>query len=265
MPVLYALSSFACFLACRMGGYRRHVVIQNIARSFPDKKYEEVRVIASRFYGCFAAYFAEIVKSISAPAGSIEAKVAFENLEIIDAHVKGGRNVIACLGHCGNWEMLNILPVKLSHGVYAVYRPLKAGIADELMVRLRSRFGATLIPDKSVVRHILSGKTPLSVYLFLADQCPRIREDKYRFVFLNQQAYLFSGMEKLARRTDSAVVYLHITQVAKGSYRVRCMPLCTEAGATREGLITQKYVSLLTENITEQPCGWLWTHRRWKK
>jgi KDO2-lipid IV(A) lauroyltransferase len=33
----------------------------------------------------------------------------------------------------------------------------------------------------------------------------------------------------------------------------------------REGLITQKYVELLTENITEQPYGWLWTHRRWKK
>jgi KDO2-lipid IV(A) lauroyltransferase len=265
MSALYSLSSFVCFLVCHVAGYRKSVVIQNITRSFPDKNYEEVRSIMKKFYNCFSNYFAEIIKGISVPIEKLKTKVSFENMEIIDTLINGGRNVIACLGHCGNWEMLNMLPCKLSHDVYAIYKPLKVKTINELMIKIRSRFGIKLIPDHSVVRHILSGKIRSSVYLFLSDQCPQIKDDKYRFVFLNQETYLFSGMEKLARKTDSAVVYLHLTQISKGNYKVKCLPVCSAAGVTDEGQITKKYVELLTENIKEQPYSWLWTHKRWKK
>jgi len=133
------------------------------------------------------------------------------------------------------------------------------------MIKLRSRFGMKLIRDREVVRHILSKNSNPAVYLFLADQSPRIQEEKYRFTLLNQETYFFSGMEKLARTGRSAVVYLHITQVSKGNYKITCMPICSKAGSMKEGEITQKYIDLLTENIKEEPYGWLWTHKRWKR
>jgi KDO2-lipid IV(A) lauroyltransferase len=265
MSFLYAMASIASFLAYYIVGYRKAVVIQNIARSFPDKRYGEIRCIVKKFYSCFTAYFAEIIKSISAPAEILDKKIIFENLELIDKHVNAGRNIIACLGHCGNWEMLNFMPYKLSHDMYAVYKPLRSGVMNRLMIKLRSRFGMKLIPDKSVVRHILTQKSSPAVYLFLADQCPRTKEDKYKFELLNQETYLFSGMEKLARASRSAVIYLHITQLSKGSYKITCMLICSEVESLNEGEITQKYVDLLTENIKEEPYGWLWTHKRWKR
>lgn len=265
MAFLSAVASFTFFLAYYIIGYRKAVVIQNVARSFPDKRYGEIRAIVKKFYACFVSYFAEIIKSISAPAEVLDKKIVFENLELIDGYINAGRGVIACLGHCGNWEMLNFMPYKMRHDIYAVYKPLRSKAMNRLMVKLRTRFGMKLIPDYAIIRHVLSKKSKAAVYLFLADQCPHPTEKEYRFTLLNQATYVFSGMEKLARKGQMAVVYLHITQLSKGHYKIGCVPICAEAEVMNNGEITQKYVELLTENVREEPYGWLWTHKRWKR
>jgi KDO2-lipid IV(A) lauroyltransferase len=265
MAFLHAMASFTFFHAYYIIGYRKTVVIQNIARSFPDKRYGEIHAIVKKFYACFVSYFAEIIKGISTSAEVLDKKIIFENLELIDQYINSGRNVIACLGHCGNWEMLNFIPYKMRHETYAVYKQLKSEVINRLMIKLRSRFGMKLIPDTAVIRHILSNNSYPAVYLFLADQCPRIKQEKYRFTLLNQETYVFSGMEKLARVGRTAVVYLHITQLSRGNYKIICIPICSVAESVNEGEITKKYVDLLAENIKEEPYGWLWTHKRWKR
>ncbi|WP_256013006.1 lysophospholipid acyltransferase family protein [Desertivirga xinjiangensis] len=265
MTVLYAVGSFVFFLSFYMVGYRKEVVVQNITRSFPQKRYGEIHAIIKKFYMCFSAYFAEIVKGVSVPAEVLDKKITFKNLGLIDQYINSGRNVIACLGHCGNWEMLNFMPYKMHHDTYAVYKSLKSPTMNRLMIKLRSRFGMKLITDRSVIRHILSNHLSPAVYLFLADQCPGIKEEKYRFNLLNQETYVFSGMEKIAHKSRSAVIYLHISLVSKGSYQITCLPVSSKAESANDGEITRKYVELLTENIEEEPYGWLWTHRRWKR
>src|SRR5690606_18082751 len=247
ITILYAMSYFTFIIAYYVIGYRKEVVIQNISRSFPEKRYGEIQAISKKFYSCFTAYFAEIIKAVSVPVEILDKKITFENLELIDQYINSGKNLIACMGHCGNWEMLNFMPYKIEHEIYAVYKPLRSETINRLMIRIRSRFGMKLIKDKSVVRHILSKKISPSVYLFLTDQCPRINEEKYRFNLLNQETYIFSGMEKLARTSRSAVIYLHITQKSKGYYQIICMPICSDAGSVDEGEITGKYIDLLTE------------------
>ncbi|WP_400260957.1 lysophospholipid acyltransferase family protein [Sphingobacterium sp. SG20118] len=265
MSFLYAMASFTFFVAYYLVGYRKEVAIQNIARSFPEKHYGEIHAIVKKFYTCFVAYFAEMIKGVSVPAETLDKKIVFENLELVDLYIKSGRNVIAAIGHCGNWEMLNLLPHKVHYDVYAVYKPLSSRVVNSLMVQLRSRFGMKLIRDQAVTRYILSNISSPALYLFIADQYPKIKDEAYRFTLLNQETYFFSGMEKLARTSDAAVIYLHITQLAKGNYKVSCVPINAKAASTKVGEITQKYVELLTENIKEEPYGWLWTHKRWKR
>src|SRR5690606_11599232 len=155
MTLLYAMASLTFFVSYYAVGYRKEVVIQNISRSFPDKRYGEILAIVKKFYACFVSYFAEMIKSVSAPAEVLDKKITFENLELIDQNINSGRNVIACLGHCGNWEMLNFMPYKIKHEVYAVYKPLRSGTMNKLMIKLRSRFGMKLLADSAVVRHVL--------------------------------------------------------------------------------------------------------------
>lgn len=265
MSLLYGIARLAFILAYYIPGYRKAVVVQNVARSFPDKRYGEVICIVRKFYSCFTAYLAEIVKSISAPAEVLDKRIVFKNAEFISAQVNAGTNVIVCLGHCGNWEMLNFMPYKLGLDMYAVYKPLRSQTMNRLMIKLRSRFGMKLIPDKQVTRHILNTGSGPAVYLFLADQCPSIGDDKMRLELLGQPTYIISGMERLARQSGSAVVFLHVTQLSKGYYKVSCLPICAQAQCTGEGEITSKYVSLLEGNILAEPYGWLWTHKRWKR
>lgn len=265
MPVLYRFSSFLYILMYYVIGYRKSVVIQNISRAFPNKKYGEVQEITKKYYILLTTYLAEIVKSVSISSHELDKKLTFINSDLIDRHIKNGNNVVVCLGHCANWEILNILPHKLPCDMYAVYKPLQSGIANLLMIKLRSRFGMKLIQDKSVVRHILTNRMSPSVYIFLADQCPRVKDEKYKFDMLNQTTYHFSGMEKLARTSHSAVIYLHINKVSKGNYAIICKPICENAEITEQGFITKKFINLLSENIKEQPYGWLWSHKRFKK
>ncbi|MEC3879766.1 lysophospholipid acyltransferase family protein [Parapedobacter sp. 10938] len=265
MTFLYAMASFTFFVVYYLVGYRKEVVVQNVARSFPEKQYGEIHAIVKKFYECFVAYFAEMIKGVSIPTKTLDKKIVFENLELVDLYIKSGRNVIASVGHCGNWEALNFLPHKVQYDVHAVYKPLSSKLANSLMVKLRSRFGMKLIRDKAVIRYILSKNSSPAVYLFIADQRPKIKDEKYRFTLLNQETNFFSGMEKLARTSEAAVIYLHITQLTKGNYKVSCIPINAKAESTKVGEITQKYVELLTENIKEEPYGWLWTHKRWKR
>jgi KDO2-lipid IV(A) lauroyltransferase len=263
--VLYALAAVARTVMYRVIGYRKQVVIQNISRSFPDEKYRWVHGVVKRFYVGFADHMAEMLKSISASPRWMESRLEFTGLEHIAAHVGEGRNVIAAMGHCGNWELLNYMPRKLACDMYAVYKPLRSRATDDLMKRVRARFGMRLIAHKAVARHILGRRSAPAVYMFLADQSPRTRDEKYRFDLLGQPAYHFSGMEKIARSSGAAVVYLDILQTSRGHYRVACLPLCDDAAATDEGEITRRYVEMLTRNIAEDPAGWLWSHKRWKK
>lgn len=152
-------SSLMFVFAYYILGYRKAVVIQNVARSFPEKNYGEIRCIVRKFYSCFTAYFAEIIKNVSIPLGKLDRKLTFENLELIGNYVQHGKNVIVCLGHCGKWEMLNFMPYKLSCGMYAVYKSLRSKVENQFMIKLRSRFGMKMIQEKSVVRHILTQNT----------------------------------------------------------------------------------------------------------
>ncbi|MGO1244718.1 MAG: lysophospholipid acyltransferase family protein [Sphingobacterium sp.] len=265
MALLYAMASLTFFFVYQIVGYRKEVVIQNIARSFPEQQYGEVQAIVKKFYVCFVSYFAEMIKGVSVDAKILNEKIVFENLELVDLYIKSGRNVIVALGHCGNWEVLNFLPHKIQHDVYAIYKPLSSRLVNDLMIKVRSRFGMKLLADKYATRHILTQKAFPAVYLFLADQSPRIKEEEYKFKLLNQETYMFSGMEKLARKSEAAVIYLHITLISKGNYKVSCTPINAKAESTKKGEITKKYVELLTENIKEEPYGWLWTHKRWKR
>src|SRR5690606_21518998 len=79
MTFLYGMASFTFFIAYYLVGYRKEVVIQNVARSFPEKQYGEIHAIVKKFYECFGAYFAEMIKGVSIPTKTLDKKVIFEN------------------------------------------------------------------------------------------------------------------------------------------------------------------------------------------
>jgi KDO2-lipid IV(A) lauroyltransferase len=265
MPLLYRFSGVLCWFVSRVLAYRKPVVLQNLSRAFPDKRYNEIAAIARDFYRAACDNVVEILKSASIPARRQGEKLELVGGDIVERHLRRGRHVIASMGHCGNWEMLNILPRLIDARVNTVYKPLASRGLDRLFLETRSRFGMNMIPHKSIVRHVIANRDNPGVYLFLADQCPRVATVNYQFTFLHQRTAVFAGVEKLARATGAVVVYLHVTRARRGHYRVECKEICDDPAASRETEITGAYVRLLERNIEENPAGWLWSHKRWKR
>ena len=264
MPLLYGISHLAYLLMFHLFAYRKMVVIQNISRSFPDKKYGEVKQIVKGFYRSFCDNMAEILKSVSASPLQQKAKIELVDFERIRRQIGLGRHVIASMGHCGNWEILNIIPFILGIKAYAIYKPLSTKCMDSLFLKIRSRFGMHLLTDKSVARHLMTNENP-SLYFILADQCPAGVDETPRIPFLHQSTRVFRGVEKLARKTNAGVFYLHVVRTSRGQYRVECKEITTNASRTDEEEITRHYLRLLEQNIHEYPAGWLWSHKRWKR
>lgn len=265
MWVLYLISSFFAFLMFRLVPYRKGVVTQNLSRSFPEKSELERQQMTRDFYRCFTDNVVEIIKSFSITAEGQKQKVSVTGLELVHDQLRANKHVIISMGHCGNWEILNILSHQAAVDMYAVYKPLRNRAVDRLFLTLRSRFGMGLVPAKSIVRHILSNKDKPSVYFFIADQCPRVVEEKYRLNMLNQQTSMFSGVEKLACLTDAAVMYMHVTRSGRGKYAITYKPITLSPKETKETEIIRHYASLLEQNIQESPSDWLWSHKRWKR
>jgi KDO2-lipid IV(A) lauroyltransferase len=265
MSLLYKLSGLVYLLIYHVFSYRKAVVVQNLSRSFPEKKYNEIGLITKGFYRSFCDNSVEILKSVSIAAERQKEKILLVDFDIIEDQIRQGKHVIASMGHCGNWEILNVLPFLLNINIHAVYKPLKTKCADRLLLKIRSRFGINLIPVQSIVRHVLSNKNNPSLYFFLADQCPAIIKEAYRVDFLHQKTNVLPGVEKLARMTNAGVVYIHVVRTSRGIYRVECKAICLhpEGSATTE--ITRNYIRHLEQNIMENPCDWLWSHKRWKR
>ena len=265
MDMLYKISDLIFIVLFRIAGYRKEVAVQNLSRAFPNKKYNEIQSIEKEFYRNFADLFAEVVKSISISPIKQNCKLDVKGFEFVEKQVYNGKNVIAYLGHCANWEILNCLPFKVNVDIYSGYKRIKEPIINKLMFDIRSRFGVHLIESKSVARQILSNKDKPSLYLLIADQCPSNINTDYQMTFLNQNTSIFPCPEKLARATDSAVVYINLTKKQRGHFEAECLPICENTSDIQYLGITEKYIKHLEQNIQKDPSCWLWTHKRWKR
>ena len=89
--------------------YRKDVVMINLARSFPEKKYRELEDIAVKFYGHLGRIIAETVwfagsyiKNRLEDSGICH----YSNLEALSELFDKAPSVMLMTSHAGNWEIL---------------------------------------------------------------------------------------------------------------------------------------------------------------
>ncbi|MGB2435553.1 MAG: hypothetical protein ACPIB5_05510 [Flavobacteriaceae bacterium] len=67
-------------------------------------------------------------------------------------------------------------------------------------------------------------------------------------------------MDRISKKLDLLVVFLHFTKPRRGYYEMRFVSL----QANGAGGLIESYSQALQKAITGAPEMWLWTHRRWK-
>ena len=272
LGILYRISDLLAPIVYHVVRYRRRLVRKNLTESFPDKPLSEIKHIERRFYRNFTDNFIEAIKLLGITDREMRRRVVFGGIEKVDEYLSQGKTIIAYFAHTANWEWAPSITLwtskqRDSEAVFAqVYRPLRNRHSDRLFLRLRSRFGSHSFKKATVMRDIIRLRRDgmPSMTGFMSDQKPSHGDPGHITTFLNHPTAMISGTEHLARRLGAAVVYMDMTRIRRGYYRLDIVDMAADASLTAPGELTERYVSLLERTIKRDPAGWLWTHNRWK-
>lgn len=265
----WMLQAIADFMAWSLYllGYRKDVVLNNLKNSFPEKSEREVRSIARKFYRNFADTIMLSFKNFSISEAEMKKRCSVNNIDVVQRHLREGRNVIAMLPHYSNWEWNIAMPMFLDKDInaYTVYQPLNSTFFNEKIQGSRSRFGLELVPMRQTYKVCLSKENNgKHIFGLVADQSPHRRSLKRWLTFMNQDTPVHVGSENIAREKDYAVVFLYSRMVKRGYYELTFEQMYDRGGATAEGEITSRFFEKLEILLKERPEEYLWSHKRWK-
>jgi KDO2-lipid IV(A) lauroyltransferase len=265
LSVWYPIARFLAFMAWKVIPYRRHVVLANLKASFPEWDDAARELVIRDYYRGFADMLVEVMRSLRLTPAELVRRVTLTNPELVRGEVARGRPVLLVAAHQANWEwMLLGLSAQLGLPVDAAYKPLVDNWAEIEMRKLRSRFGARLIPAQELLGDIIRQRHAPRAIAMVADQEPVTSERKQWVRFLNRDTAFFLGPEEITRATKYASFFLRLKRVARGHYEVTFVPLAAAGETLASGEFTERYARLVEEQIREAPADWPWSHKRWK-
>lgn len=264
--ILYILSGFNYLLMYRVGKYRRKVVRENLAKSFPEKTDAERLQIERKFYRYLSDYMLEDLKLLHMSAEDLYQRMTYKNTEqYLELTEKYG-GIIVMIPHYANYEWLIGMGVIMKPGdvPVQVYKPLKNKYLDELFKRIRSRFGGYNIPKHSTAREIIKLKREgkKMVVGLITDQWPS--GDRYWTTFLGQETAFLNGAERIAKMMNFPVFYCELTKNRRGYCEAEFKLMTDTPKETAEGEITEMFAQRLEQTLRREPAYWLWSHKRWK-
>lgn len=244
-------------------GFRRSVTRGNLARSFPERTSGERRRIEREYVRRQSEVFTEILYGFRADGEELRQRVRIVNPELLVDANPPRPLVLAGAHHC-NWEWM-VLRISLELGpkLMALYKPINNPRVDEALLRMRQRFGARLIPAKSVLAELAKFREAGAVGM-VADQVPRTSPEKHWLEFLHQDTAFYMGTELMTRALRSRALLVRMRRLTRGRYEIEFVPLNEAGEKLANGQLTERYARQLEAWIREDPAGWWWSHKRWK-
>jgi len=263
---LYGLSYFCYLILLYILGYRKKIVFDNLRFAFPEKSNKELKELMRAFYRSFCDQWVETLKLMSLPPKKI--KQRFQgNWSTFEQTVQSGNGkVVVMMGHQFNWEWGNLAtPLNFSGQYAGIYLPVSAKVMNRLMLYIRKRTGALLIPANDLREGLHKLNPEKHILAFIADQSPGDVRKASWHLFMNRPAPFLNGPEKMARRQQAAVAFVGLRKIKRGHYEIYVEQVCSNARELPNGALITQYVAFLEKELRHQPANWMWTHRRWKR
>ena len=245
--------------------YRLAVVRGNLRTAFPSYSDEQLKEIEQCFYHHFISLFWESMAMGLITKRQMRRMFRFENVEIAHEMAEQSNTILCVFGHQCNWDLVASVPIWSDDVSFnALYKPLHVKFFDRLFVKIRQRFGTTLIPHhtaaRTILRNIREPKAKPQLYAFNTDQSPRIGTPCEWVEFFGRDTAAIPGWAQMAVKYNLPVIYLHLRKTGKWRFTAYAEQI---KGKDINELL-QKYYDLLQQDITTQPDQYLWSHRRWK-
>ena len=262
--ILYGLSDLVFLLFKSILPYRKKVVQINIENSFPDLSPRDQAVLVRGFYRHFSDLLIESIKNLSISKEELLRRMKVLNPEVLQELEKKGKSVLFVSGHFNNWEwFITSQALLVPFESFGIGMPLSNGFWDKKLTERRQRFGLKVVNAKNY-KEMFQQEKAVSV-LVLTDQAPADARKSYWMEFLQQPTPILFGVEQMANEFDLTVVYFTMKKIKRGQYSIEFNILTEDPKSLPYGVLTEKHVKLLEESIIDQPCNWLWSHKRWKR
>ena len=263
--VLYGVSNFFFFLIYYVFGYRKDVVYQNLKSSFPDKDEIELKKLQKEFFKYLCDIVLESLKTVTWNEKHVRARTKMFGVEELNRLYEENKSIVIVMGHYGNWEWAGpCFSINCKHTLNVVYKPLSNPYFEKMFVGSRTKFGTIITKRKNTLKAMIGNRKKLMATALIADQAPTPIQTAVWMDFLGQDTPVFEGPEKIAKKLDQTVVYMHVKRVGRGYYEVHPTLISETPKETGELEITTKFNRMLENNIQEDPVTWLWSHKRWK-
>ena len=132
------------------------------------------------------------------------------------------------------------------------------------MLKIRSRFGARLVPAKELLADFLRRRGIVRAVAMNADQAPVSTDKRYWTQFLGQDTAFYIGAEQIARATRLPILYVAVRRIRRGYYDVELRPLWDGREVTGPNAVTERYARACEIDVLKSPADWLWSYRRWR-
>ncbi len=267
VPVADSLARAGANLWFRIDRKHRNIAVQNLTRAFGlEKSPDQIRVLAFQsFYNIMRIPF-EIGWSDLLTLPELYGHAELRGLHHVRAALAKGKGVLALTAHMGNWELLPFVAPMAGFEADIIYRPLDFPPLNAYFLKLRTRFGAGLIPNAHAMRKILRQLKNGHVVAMLMDQ----NVDWYEGVFVDffsHRVCTNKGFALLAMKTRAPVVPIFMVRNQNRFIIEFCAELELVQTGDRSHDIeanTLQYNQAIEAVIRRYPEQWFWVHQRWK-
>lgn len=250
-------------------GVRRRVVMENLARAFPDWPPARRRRIARQAYRNLGRTFAELFALNALTPEALDRLVdGVEGAEHIDALPGEGtrRPCVVVTGHVGNWELMGAFFARQGYRLKVLAKPMHNPRTEAAVAATRREIGFDILYTgqslKPGLRHLREG----GVLAILADQ--DARKDGIAVPFFGVPASTALGPAVFAWLGRVPLLPAFAVRVGPTRHRFHFYPPITpQPGESREAALermTRAHVAALEDIVRRYPEQYFWFHRRWK-
>ncbi len=263
--LIYRLSDFLYLVIFYVVGYRKKVVMDNLQNSFPDKSEKERRKIMKQYYHNLCDIMLETLKKNGMKEKHYHKRIQVKNWELFNRLYQENKSVIVVVGHCGNFEwIMSYMSLISPHKCYVTVRPIKNKFFDKYTNKARAVFELTPYHHRKTYDMMGENRNERTLTLIGGDQTPTHSKSRYWTRFLNQETAFFTGIEKIAKMYNLAIVFVDIHHTKRGHYQIVADLISDDPQNTKRFEIIESYAQKLETAIIQHPADWLWSHRRWK-
>jgi KDO2-lipid IV(A) lauroyltransferase len=247
--------------------FRKAVTFDNLARAFPGKRDDEIRLIAAGAYKNYGRSILEMLWAGGQSEEDLLKTVRLGNRDVVEKYLRQPGGLILLSAHFGSWEFLvHGLRLQLGRPFTMIAQQQRNGKINALVAETRCRHGNTAIPmgvaSREVFKRLLDG----DIVLILGDQSAS--KASIYVDFFGRPAATHRGPAAFSLKTGAPLVMVLLMRQSDGSSEA-VFEEVDRTGLdtyTEENIIelTRRHTAILERYIRLHPDHWLWMHKRWK-